>query len=75
MTDTATVLHAKRAGREAVDRRGYCRSAQAAAYLGMSRSGLSRMRTDGRGPRYSRRGQTVFYAYADLDAWVNGEDL
>ena len=40
------------------------------AYLGMSASTLNRMRTEGRGPRYTKRGRRVIYDIADLEEWM-----
>ncbi|MGP4670664.1 helix-turn-helix transcriptional regulator [Agrobacterium salinitolerans] len=42
----------------------------AAAYLGVSKSLLDKLRCYGGGPAYSKIGSTVIYSTADLDAWV-----
>lgn len=42
----------------------------AAAYLGLAKNTLEKMRSEGRGPRYVRLGNRVFYRRADLDAYV-----
>lgn len=45
--------------------------AQAAAYLGLSPSTLSRWRVQGLGPRYRKFGSTVHYALCDLDRYAD----
>jgi excisionase family DNA binding protein len=40
---------------------------EAADYLGISKSYLSRLRCYGRGPRYTKVGMYVFYKPVDLD--------
>ncbi|WP_075575133.1 helix-turn-helix transcriptional regulator [Lysobacter antibioticus] len=42
----------------------------AARYLGIAKSTLDKMRSDGRGPRYLRLGTRVFYRPKDLDEYV-----
>lgn len=42
---------------------------QAAAYLGMSKSTLEKLRVKGGGPRFIKRGRSIRYLVADLDAW------
>lgn len=42
----------------------------AAQHIGLSASTLNTMRCKGRGPRYLRLGNRVFYRRADLDAYV-----
>lgn len=42
----------------------------AAAHLGLSESTLNAMRCEGRGPRYVRLGNRIFYRRADLDAYL-----
>ena len=44
--------------------------ADAAEYLGLSASALNKYRSAGKGPRYLRIGNRVFYRMADLDAYV-----
>ncbi|KAB2671129.1 helix-turn-helix domain-containing protein [Ochrobactrum sp. LMG 5442] len=44
---------------------------QAAAYLGLSKSTMDKLRHFGGGPRYFKLGRTVVYDTADLDAWRN----
>lgn len=48
----------------------YLDTVQAADYLGLSPSTLSRMRVTGGGPRYSKAGRRVIYDLRDLDSWV-----
>jgi len=45
-------------------------TAEAAAYLGISKSTLEHYRgTPGKGPRYSQNGRTIEYDVPDLDEW------
>lgn len=44
--------------------------AGAAEFLGLSASALNKMRGEGRGPRYMRLGNRIFYRRADLDAYL-----
>lgn len=44
---------------------------QAAAYLGLSKSTMDKLRHFGGGPRYFKLGRSVIYDIADLDAWRN----
>ncbi|KDE90589.1 hypothetical protein DF40_022480 [Stenotrophomonas maltophilia M30] len=46
------------------------RVSDAAKYLGLGVSTLDKMRTEGRGPRYLKVGNRVFYREADLDAYL-----
>jgi hypothetical protein len=48
----------------------YLDSAEAAAYLNVSRSMLAKRRLTGDGPSYSKLGKRVIYALVDLDKWV-----
>ncbi len=49
----------------------FLRSAQCAELLGVSRSHLERMRSDGSGPRFTKISKKVIlYALADVEAWV-----
>lgn len=50
-------------------RRGM-RTAEAAAYLGVSRSFLEKARLTGGGPVYAKLGKVVVYSPADLDVWL-----
>ncbi|WP_277983941.1 helix-turn-helix transcriptional regulator [Sphingomonas faeni] len=55
---------------------GYLRPAEAAKYLGTSRSTLERKRIDGSGPSFRKLGsRMVAYAVSDLDAWASQEVL
>lgn len=46
-------------------------TANAAAYLGLSKSLLETMRCQGCGPKYVRvGGKKIFYFKTDLDAWI-----
>ncbi|MBL8248232.1 MAG: helix-turn-helix domain-containing protein [Candidatus Competibacter sp.] len=42
----------------------------AAAYLGLSPKSLACMRSQGRGPTFTKLGKPVFYTRDDLDAWI-----
>ena len=46
------------------------RTADAAAYLGVSTSYLEKRRMSGDGPAYLKIGHAVVYEVATLDAWV-----
>jgi hypothetical protein len=48
----------------------YVRTPIAADYIGLSRRSLEKLRCIGGGPRFFKRGRSVLYAIADLDAWV-----
>lgn len=45
------------------------RPKQAAAYLGLSKSTLDKLRCFGGGPRFYKFGRAVIYDVTDLDAW------
>ena len=47
-------------------------SKAAAAYVGLSRRTLEKMRTTGRGPRYRKHGRYVRYHIDELNAWSSG---
>ena len=42
----------------------------AADYLGLSKSALDKFRGEGRGPRYLRLGNRIFYWKSDLDSYI-----
>jgi len=46
-------------------------SPEAAEYLGISASTLSKRRVDGNGPKYLKLGRRVVYDTRDLDAWLD----
>jgi predicted DNA-binding transcriptional regulator AlpA len=46
------------------------RVSQAAAYLGISKSLLDKLRCYGGGPIYAKLGASVIYSTDDLDAWL-----
>jgi predicted DNA-binding transcriptional regulator AlpA len=49
------------------------RTPDAAAYLGLSKSTLAKMRLRGDGPVYAKAGRRiVLYDRMDLDAWLDG---
>jgi predicted DNA-binding transcriptional regulator AlpA len=53
-------------------RRQRMRTADAADYLGVSKSLLEKLRLRGTGPRYAKLGgRLVLYEIADLDAWAD----
>jgi excisionase family DNA binding protein len=43
---------------------------EAAAYIGISKSSLDKLRCFGGGPRFYKLGRSVVYNTADLDEWV-----
>jgi predicted DNA-binding transcriptional regulator AlpA len=45
------------------------RTAEAAAYLGLSKSTLDKLRVTGQGPRYAKLGRICVYDLVDLDAF------
>ena len=47
------------------------READAAKYIGFSRSFLRKGRLEGRGPAYLRLGRQIRYRIADLDQWLS----
>ena len=50
------------------------RTAQAASYVGLSRSTLEKFRLTGIGPIYQKAGpKIVVYRPEDLDAWLNAQ--
>lgn len=54
----------------------YCNTAFAADYLGKSKSRLQSWRCEGVGPKYLKRGHTVYYRIADIKAHLEmGEGL
>lgn len=46
------------------------RTSEAAAYIGLSKSTLEKLRVTGGGPEYSALGRVIVYRVEDLDAWV-----
>lgn len=48
----------------------YLDTGAAAAYVGLSASKLNRMRAEGGGPRYAKRGRRVLYDVHGLDEWI-----
>lgn len=48
----------------------YLNTAQAAHYLGLSPRTLEKMRADGVGPKYYRKGRSIRYLVRDLDGWT-----
>ncbi len=50
--------------------RRYKRTADAAAYIGSTKSTLEKMRLIGDGPVFIRFGRTVVYDIEDLDSWL-----
>ena len=43
----------------------------AAEYCGVAKSTLEKLRVTGDGPRFLRRGRSIFYTLEDLDAWLS----
>ncbi len=48
----------------------FVRTVQAAAYTGLSKSTLEKLRVTGDGPEYSALGRIIVYRLEDLDAWI-----
>ncbi len=46
---------------------------EAAAYVGLSKSSLDKLRLDGGGPLFLKLGKRVVYDAVDLDAWLDGK--
>ena len=46
------------------------RTADAAAYCGLGKSTLDKLRLTGGGPAYSKLNAVVIYDILDLDAWI-----
>ncbi|MFI5064770.1 MAG: helix-turn-helix domain-containing protein [Streptosporangiales bacterium] len=55
------------------DRRPLADPDQVAEYLRVPRETLAQWRWLRRGPRYSKVGRHIRYAWADVDAWVDGQ--
>ncbi|MBF0562722.1 MAG: helix-turn-helix domain-containing protein [Alphaproteobacteria bacterium] len=52
----------------------YVRTVEAAAYCGLSKSSLEKLRLTGGGPAYSKAGaRIVVYSVEDLDAWIGSQ--
>ena len=51
--------------------RAYLRTPDAAAYCGIAVSTLEKLRLSGGGPIFLKRGRSVLYRVADLDAWLD----
>jgi excisionase family DNA binding protein len=49
----------------------WLRTEEAAAYVGLSKSTLEKLRVTGGGPVYAALGRVVVYRLEDLDAWVS----
>lgn len=47
--------------------------ADAAVYLGVGYSTLKKWRSEGRGPKYAKVGNSVLYRPSDLDAFVESK--
>lgn len=46
------------------------RTRDAATYCGFKKSTFEKYRVTGGGPRFIRRGKSVFYDVVDLDSWL-----
>ncbi len=49
----------------------FLRTADAARYIGLSKSTLEKLRVTGGGPAYAALGRAIVYRIEDLDAWVS----
>lgn len=47
----------------------------ASAYCGLGASTLAKLRSEGNGPPYAKRGRAVFYNSNDTDRWINGASV
>lgn len=45
-------------------------TSNASQYLGLSQKTLAMMRSNGKGPKFIKRGR-IFYYKTDLDSWLN----
>ena len=54
--------------------RRYLDTEAAAARVGLSPGKLNRMRVEGCGPRYAKKGRRVLYDVHDLDAWIDAHE-
>ena len=54
--------------------RRYLDTKAAAAHVGLSPGKLNRMRVEGCGPRYAKKGRRVLYDVHDLDAWIEAHE-
>ena len=52
----------------------YLATAQAASYIGLSKSTLEKKRISGDGPRYLKLGKRVVYATDALDMWARSQE-
>lgn len=48
----------------------YFKTSGASRYCSVSEKRLEKLRCSGGGPRYFKRGRSVFYCIEDLDAWM-----
>lgn len=48
----------------------FVRTAEAAAYVGLAKSTMEKLRIAGGGPAYSALGRVIVYEIHDLDDWV-----
>ncbi len=55
---------------QSITGRRFLRTTEAAAYIGLSKSTLEKLRVTGGGPEYASLGRAVVYHTEDLDAWV-----
>ena len=55
---------------EAMPRRRYHRTPEAAAYCGSTKSTFDKLRVSGTGPRFVKLGRAVMYDEVELDAYM-----
>lgn len=49
----------------------WLRTKEAAAYVGLSKSTLEKLRVTGDGPEYAALGRVIVYQIQDLDEWIS----
>lgn len=52
------------------EREPLVKTAQVAEYLGTTTNQLTRLRYEGKGPRYIKLNRSVRYSWVDVDEWV-----
>lgn len=58
---------------QGTERRRMLRTEDAANYIGLSASTLTKLRLTGGGPEYIKLGKSVVYDPSDLDAWLSSK--
>lgn len=50
-------------------------TAQVAEYLGTTVNQLTRLRYEGKGPKYKKLNRSVRYSWVDVDEWVAAQEV